>query len=653
MLRRSTSLLLALALASLACSAVASAAASPGAKVRAEFEAAWQRVQHGQPDQTDPPELRRYLIYPYLQAARIQRDLGGDAADAADADAAAFLKQHHGDPVTHDLRIAWLRSLARRKQWQRFAAHAKPLPKARDLQCDDFQARIALQQTDGLADQVRGVWLSGHSQPDGCDPAFDWLRQQGVLDDALTAKRARLALEAGNAGLARVLLKTLPDGSEAGLRQWAKLLLAPQKELQSLVDHPKQKVDNDALQAAFYLLARRHPGQAETLLPGLLTRVSDVPQRNALTRSLALGMVWDRRPQALTYFRRVDLKPADQVALAWRIRAALWAGDWRQAAAWLAELPPAMRDQPGWTYWRGRAAAELGNPGLADRFYRRLADSDGYYALLAATRRGVGVVPHPAALANNPKERAKLARLPGMRRAHALFEVHLEHQAVREWWHALHGASPDARLQAIRLAHHWGWYREAVAMASSQGVYDAYRLLYPRPYPQAVKAAAAAADLPRDWIYGVMRQESLFDAHAQSSAGARGLLQMMPATAQAEARRLDVKLTGDDPLFDPMVNLHLGAMHLRSLLDRFDGHLPVALAAYNAGRHAAQRWLPDHPMAVDVWIENIPYNETRGYVRRILWHIAVFGWRASGKPQHLAPLLTPVGEPAPTREAAS
>ena len=128
-------------------------------------------------------------------------------------------------------------------------------------------------------------------------------------------------------------------------------------------------------------------------------------------------------------------------------------------------------------------------------------------------------------------------------------------------------------------------------------------------------------------MYGVIRQESLYRVDAVSSAGARGLMQLQIDTARRTARYLKLPKPELTDLFIPAINTSLGAGHLRMLLDRFDGQLPVALAGYNAGPNAAARWLPaDQSVDADVWIENIPYDETREYVQRILWHRLLFTW---------------------------
>ena len=214
-----------------------------------------------------------------------------------------------------------------------------------------------------------------------------------------------------------------------------------------------------------------------------------------------------------------------------------------------------------------------------------------------------------------------------------LLRCQLATAATSEWLAEYALLTDQERSQAIHLAALWQWHDVSVATASRQNVYYDYALLYPRPYENEVRAAARFAKLDTPLIYGVIRQESLFRADAVSSAGAIGLAQLLPETARLVAREWQQPVPRPADLLDPAVNIKLAASHLRTLIDRFGDQTVVALAGYNAGPLAAQRWLADRPIDSDIWIENIPYNETREYVQRVLWHSVVFGWLPNGRAQ--------------------
>jgi soluble lytic murein transglycosylase len=224
-----------------------------------------------------------------------------------------------------------------------------------------------------------------------------------------------------------------------------------------------------------------------------------------------------------------------------------------------------------------------------------------------------------------------------------LLACELRGQAQAEWQFAFDELAPGERQQAVALAADWGWYDLAVTVATSLHIFNDYSMLYPQPYESAVLAAARTAQLPMNLMYGVIRQESLYRTDVVSTAGARGLMQLELSTARPTARALKLPSPQAADLFDPQINSTLGAARLRMLLDRVNGQLPLALAAYNAGIAAASRWLPADSIAPDVWVENIPFNETRSYVQRILWNTVVYGWlRADGKAQDTAAWLAPI-----------
>jgi soluble lytic murein transglycosylase len=205
----------------------------------------------------------------------------------------------------------------------------------------------------------------------------------------------------------------------------------------------------------------------------------------------------------------------------------------------------------------------------------------------------------------------------------------------------------------VHLAARWQWHDMSVTTATREHVFYDYALLYPQPFDDQVHAAAKLANLDATLIYGVIRQESLFRTDVVSSAGAVGLAQMLPSTARQVARAWQQPEPAASELFDPGVNITLGAAHLRDLMNRYGQQTIVALAGYNAGERAVERWLPTEPIDADIWTENIPYNETREYVQRVLWHSVVFGWLSSGGGERdawlaqIAPLAPPVdGQPA-------
>jgi soluble lytic murein transglycosylase len=622
------------------------------ADARNAFRQAYARALTGETDSNgDSASLRAYPLYPYLQAARLRQALSGrpQLLPGADERAAAFVAAHADEPVARGLRRAWLDSLADRKRWDVFLRVYRDGDATVAQRCQSFVARIELGRGASLARDIQKQWLTGRSLPE-CERAFAWLEERGLLTAELIGQRAHLALVSGNAPLARELAARLPAALAAPVLQWVSLLETPRESINAAIASSSVAVDSTALLAGWTRFARKDPQAAETTYESLVrSRGLDRASASPYALALALALAWDRDPGALEYFERVAPADLDDDALEWRVRAALWAKDWSRAAQSIAALSEADRRTARWRYWEARIAEQLHDSERARTLYESALADDSYYSALAAARLHRPIVPHPQALPLDREILEGLSRMPALVRARELFLCDMRAEAALEWRLALESLSASERVQAIRLAAEWGWYDQAVAAATAEHVFNAYDLLYPRPFDAEVRVAAEQAAIAPEIIYGVVRQESLYRTDAVSSAGALGLMQLQPATARSTARYWKRRRPAVSELFDPRINLSLGAARLRMLLDRLEGQLPVALAAYNAGINAASRWLPSQPMDADIWIENIPYNETRGYVERVLWQSVLFSWLRSAEPQRVDDWLAPI---EPTRQVA-
>lgn len=613
--------------------------------VRQEFAAAMQRIRLHQPDTADSPALESYAIYGYLVAARLRRGLNAAPDEHLDAAIDAFLRAHAGQPVARGLKRDWLASLAQRRRWDWF------MPRSPDvvdpvLICDRLEGRLATSDTQGLAAAALVRWILPQKPPPECAEVFAWLRQQGFLTPALAESRTRAALAADMPRLAREFAAEVPVSRRAALLQWSDLLESPKSAVNVLATHPALSVEPDALAAGFDKLSRTEPPFAVDLLPRLLARDDLAPVlRDRLKRSAALGAAYDRDPRAMAAFDQLAPAAVDGQVQEWRVRAALWRGEYARARAWIEQMPPSLSVQPRWRYWRARSvAATLGEDAAAPMF-GEIAGLRDYYGYLAADRLRQ---PYSLNARSSPLDAAAqtaLGNQPGMIRAHELFDCDMTDEGISEWTAALEGADTALKVQAALLASHWGWYAQSIATLAQTGEFDDVILRYPRPFSDAVGQAGKLAQLPQDWILAVMRQESLFRKDAVSRADARGVMQMVPSTAAAVARRWHLSSPEHDGLFDPLIAVPLGAAYLRELLDRYGEQLAVSLAAYNAGPAAIVRWLPPQPMDADVWIENIPYNETRGYVQHIFEHIIAFASVRGAESPRLDILASPV-EPA-------
>jgi soluble lytic murein transglycosylase len=631
-----------LLLAALTCRSIA-AELPPTAEdpIPREFRAAVQRIRQRLPEPPDSPGLTAYVIHDYLVAARLRRNLASPGEDL-DGTIDDFLHSHSGQPVTHGLKHDWLQSLADRKRWDWF------LPRSADttdpqLICDRLAGRLATGDTAGLAQEALARWMVVQKQPDECNAVFAWLHTQSVLTPELAESRTRAALAADNPRLARDFVGDVPAPRSAPLLQWIQLLESPSAAVALLSMNPGMAVEPDALVAGFSRLSIADSTASGALLPALLKRPDLTPAlQTRLQRAAALGAAYARAPNAVAAFAVLPVDPSDGPVQEWRVRAALWAGDFAKALAWIDTMPSSLAAQPRWRYWRARAIAATSGAAAAAPSYAEIAGLRDYFGYLAADKlnESYNLNIHPSP--NDTEVQAALSLEPGMVRAHALFDCDMADEAAAEWALVVGPAKPAAKIQAARLASRWGWYAQTIATLAVAGEWDDVPLRYPRPYAASVANAAKETQVAEDWLFAIMRQESLFRKDAVSRADARGLMQMQPATATAVARRWHLPPPARDDLFEPSVALRLGARYVRELLDKYRGQLAPSLAAYNAGPMSVSRWLPGDSMDADVWIENIPYTETRGYIQHILEHIVAFAKMRDAPPPRLSSLLPEV-----------
>lgn len=614
--------------------------ALPGAvPVRQEFISAMQRVRLRLPEPADSAQLESFVLHDYLLAARLRRDLATSPSEALDSSVDAFLQAHGTQPVTRLLRHAWLVNLAQRRRWELYLSRSEDVSDPQ-LSCLRFQGRIQANETQGLAAAVLLRWSVLQRLPGECDSVMIWLRSQGAITAAAAETQTRAALAKDDFRLARDYAVDVTPARATPLQQWIKLLEAPKAALTSLANHPEEPVEADALAGSYTRLAYTDSATTAALLPVLLRRADmTTALKGRLLRAAAMAAAYERSPAAVRTFDDVPIEALDALALEWRVRTALWAGDFGKVRTWTEQLPPTMAALPRWKYWHARAVEAIDGTAAATPLYSDIAALRDYYGYLAADRLQQPYQMNIKASAQDLAMQASLESEVGMVRAHALFDCELVDDAVSEWSNVLAGAKPAIKLQAAILASGWGWYAQTIATLAQIGEWDDVPLRYPRPYATAIADAAKLANVPPDWILSVMRQESLFRKDAVSRADARGLMQIQPATAVAVARRWHLPRPQPDSLYDPAISVPLGAAYLREMLDRYSDQLSLTLAAYNAGPVSVARWLPTGEVDADIWVECIPYNETRSYVQRIMEHIVAFAVVRGAEPPRLAALM--------------
>ncbi len=601
---------------------------------------------------------------------------------ATQADLNAFYTRWPGTYVEDRLRNDWLLELGSRRDWDNFRREQPRFQMADDLEVDCYTLLLRHQAGEHVRAAAAEAWMRQRREDTGCNLMAQTLASDGRFGAAEIWPKIQQAVEAGRTKEAIADAALLDKTSEARVRA---LLDNPARWLAqqppgrgdaarheavvlALLRMAANDADGAAAQAVDWT-PRLPPAQAARAWAGIGYRAAlrlQAEARQHYARAFALAKAAGRDAGAGD--RTPPGTPAwPEEHLVWAARAALRADtrpDWPLLQQAMAAMPAALQASPTWRYWAARALqaqAAAGEAGQAQRsqaqgLLRTLASNPGeFYGLLALEDLGLTLALPPRPPQPTAEERAAVRNRPGLQRALQLISLGLRNEGVREWNFMLRELRqrPDSD-RAMLAAAAWAcerevWDRCINTSERTQGVTDIAQR-FPTPLRQEVEEKSRAANLETAYIYGLIRQESRFIMDARSAVGASGLMQLMPATARWTARRvgLDYK---PSMITDPHVNLRLGTAYLKLLLDDFEAVQPLAIAGYNAGPSRPRRWREDSTVDAAAWVENIPFNETRDYVKKVLTnavHYAhVLGEGGTSLKARLGPTVGPRRTDAP------
>jgi soluble lytic murein transglycosylase len=568
-------------------------------------------------------QLRNYPLYPYLEFW----DMRGNLQHVSNEDIADFIERYKGDSVSARMRQSWLYQLARQQDWKTFLeVYAGNQPVT--LQCYRLQAKIKTGQTKGLVDEALKLWMIGKSQVKNCDPVFKYLDDNDVITNELRWQRIRLAMQAGNPSLARYLAKPLPEEDRAWVELWREARNRPAKTL----DSPKLKKDSPhAREIILYSVRRISQSNADLAFEKwaqLKPRYDfTAAETGELEKKMALSASWQRNPRAHEWMVAVPDGVVDAKLREWRIRTAVFDGNWPAVVTHTSNLAPEETQREEWRYWRAHALDRTGERARALDDFSRLARERDYHGFLAADFMNWPYEMGNQPIEYDPETLEALATQPGFIRARELYKAELFIDARREWYWITRNLSPDELKLAAVLAEQWGWHDRAILTVAQSKDYNDLNLRFPVNYQSEVRKIAQQYKLEPAHVYAVIRQESAFNKDARSHAGALGLMQLMPQTGRVTAKKHNIPLPSTSLLYQPDKNITIGSAYLKQVMDAYDDNIVLASAAYNAGPHRVKRWLPDDEKPAAQWIAMVPFNETRDYIQRILAYIAIYDWR--------------------------
>lgn len=590
------------------------------------------------------PRLRGYVLEPYVSYWRLRMRLG----ETDPADVRAFIDAHPESAVSERLRNEWLKLLAQKKQWELFDAEFPRVVRDDvELTCYALQSKLRSAESEALA-AARALWFAGRESPDSCTPLFTALLAGKQLSTDEIWMRIRLALEAGQVGAARRAAEYLPDKDEPDHRLLLAVSSNPRGFLEKKSPDLKSRTGRETLMFAVHRLARTSPQQAAAHWARLEERFS-ADERGYVWGLIAQFSAMRHDANALAWFERAS--DLSDVQLAWKARAALRARDWKTVLGAIDAMTEKEKGESAWRYWRARALVALGQPEEGEAIFRALAGDFGFYGQLATEELGQKIA-SPAAFKAGPADIRTTSEHSGIRRALELYRLGLRVEATREWLWSIRKFDDRQLLAAAEVARRHELYDRAINTADRTETLHDFALRYLAPYREVLSARASELGLEEAWVYGLIRQESRFVNTARSSAGAGGLMQLMPNTARWVAKKLGLKDWRWTQVTEVDTNVSLGTYYLRHVYDVLDGSPVLASAAYNAGPGRARAWRPDVAIEGAVYAETIPFSETRDYVKRVMANTSYYAHAFSNELQSIKRRLGVIGPRQPDREAA-
>lgn len=610
-------------------------AADPAAQQLEQFKVAWAAANRGDHDEFRriSKDLKGYVLYPYLQ----YEDYRNRRASIATDEMVAFLSANEDLAFTDGLRTAWLKTLAQRGKWADLVKYADGQTST-ELRCQRARGQIILKQTGQLLPEAQKLWTAAQSQPDDCDPVFAWLASQNGITPGLAWQRIRLAMLAGNTRLASYLKRFLPNDQQRWVDDWQKVSRNGYANLQQARRWPDNAITRENAAKSIKALARDNAGSAARAFAVLDKHFNwSDEERGGLLRDIALYAAVALADDTLEQMKKVPDIYRDSQLLEWWARYLLSGGYWAALINVIEAMPEEVRNVDRWQYWLSQAEVRSGAKDYTSALLVTLANKANYYGFLAADELNQPYNICPVEPVVETAELTRIAQLPGFQRALELRNADMTNWANAEWSAAIRHLPVKDLLPAAALATQHGWYDRAIFALGNSGDLQVYEWRFPLLWEKEIKRDARTNQLDPAWVYGTIRSESALVEAARSSANALGLMQITPPTGKRVAKKHGLKWTGGHQLKQAEGNLPIGTAFMRDLLNDYNDNPVLVSAAYNAGPNALERWLGSRPKGeAAVWVETLPYFETRDYIPRVLAFTTLYEWRLGGEVKRIS-----------------
>jgi soluble lytic murein transglycosylase len=597
-------------------------------------------------------QAQRHALAPWIDYWELSLRLG----EVSQPEVTAFYARWPGSYVEDRLRNDWLLELGRRRDWANFAVDHVPYQMRDDREVACYALLTEHLNGRSVAEQARSTWLAQRDGDDGCHLLASTLIEAKQLKPADAWLKLRLSVEALRPRAAKQAASLLGKPAELGLTE--------------LQDNPSRYINRKAkggarthtelATLALMRVAAGDPAQAAELMLGRWE--AELPHDLAAWAWAQIGRqaAFKLQLEANDYFARAFKHQAkhkqplewSSETLAWAARAAMRAGDWPQVLRLIGRMSPADQADATWQFWRAQALLATAGDGAvgepiraeARAILQGITSPLTFYGRLAGEELGQALAPPATPSPLTPAERKQAQSHAGLSRALQLIDIGLRNEGVREWNYSLMRMSDrELRAAAQEACDREIWDRCINTSERSKVEIDMSQR-FPTPHRQQLLAKSREVGVDPAYVYGLVRQESRFVMDARSHVGASGLMQVMPATARWTAKKLGTEFR-PEYMIDRDFNIKIGASYLKLVLDDFGGSMAMAAAAYNAGPGRPRRWREGPTLDAAIWSENIPFNETRDYVKKVLTNSALYaqvlGLESSSLRKRLGPQIGP------------
>ncbi|MEE2729324.1 MAG: transglycosylase SLT domain-containing protein [Pseudomonadota bacterium] len=615
--------------------------------------------------------LRDYPLYPYLKYREYSRYISSVSKEELDE----FMDEFSDSPLSGWLRRRWINNLASQKDWDTYLQEYRLGQYDNKYDCYYYWAHYKVGDRETAFAGARQLWLVGASQDNACDPLFEVWKTTGEMYGDLAWERTALAMANSKIQLARYLENHLPKQLQPLSREWRDLYRDPRR-LKYMKRYTKWGDSaRPLLITAFSRLIRKDEKLAQELWPQYVAAFNfSAAERAKIANEFAFVLAVRKQDNADFWLSQAAQYGYDDELIPIGIRHALYEQDWPRLRIWLTLLNEEQWQDETWQYWQARAEQKLGEVDITQlpqiridpyhvdvltfqqRFSQalyderqfmdllpesvvktkftqydpqarleQLSEQRNFYGFLASER-----LKKPLNLNIEPTQVREedlnaMIALPAVQRTRELYAMDDLPLARSEWEYLIRRSNEQERSVLAHLAYIWGWHHPAIRAAYQSDAYNNLEIRFPTAFETVVNKYASSSGLDKDWVYSLIRQESAFMPQARSSVGAMGMMQIMPRTAKQLSQSIGIPTPSTRDMLTPETNIKLGTHYMSQLQQQFKGNIILATAAYNAGPHRANAWQPTYlPVSGDIWVETIPFKETRNYVKNILTYQAIY-----------------------------